>query len=149
MRALILTLALGACTVETSKQAETPPAPAAEAANTAQAALAQMPTWETARAAGVDFRAIGQEPGWIVDIYTQDRIVALLDYGETRIEFPLTTPTYPAEGTTRFESQANGHTLTITHRRFPCEDAMSGEPYPSTVEVVIDGRTLNGCGRSV
>lgn len=142
MRALILALALGACTAETSKQTEAPPAPEAET-------VAQMPTWETARAAGVDFRAVGQEPGWIVDIYTQNRIVALLDYGETLIEFPLTTPTYPAEGATRFESQANGHTLAITYRRFPCEDAMSGEPYPSTVEIAIDGRTLSGCGRSV
>lgn len=148
MRALILALALGACTAETSKQTEAPPAPAAEATNTTQEALAQMPTWETARAAGVDFRAVGQEPGWIVDIYTQNRIVALLDYGETLIEFPLPTPTYPTEGATRFESQADGHTLSITYRRFPCEDAMSGEPYPSTVEIVIDGRTLNGCGRS-
>lgn len=149
MRALILALALGACTGEPSKQAETPPTPEAEAANTTQAALAQMPTWETARAAGVDFRAVGQEPGWIVDIYTQNRIVALLDYGETLLEFPLTTPTSPAEGATRFESQANGRTLSITYRRFPCEDAMSGEAYPSSVEIVIDGRTLNGCGRSV
>ena len=147
MRALILVAALAACSPQPATQAE---APAAEpAATTTQSALEQMPTWETARAAGVDFRAIGQEPGWIVDIYTQDRIVALLDYGETRLEFPRTEPTYPAEGSTRFESQANGHTLSITYRRFPCEDAMSGQAYSSAVEVVVDGRTLNGCGRSV
>jgi len=149
MRALISVLALAACTAEPAKQEEAPAAPAAETANSPAAALAAMPTWETARAAGVDFRAIGQEPGWIVDIYTQDRIVALLDYGETRIEFPRGEPTYPAEGATRFSAQQDGHTLSITYRRFPCEDAMSGEPYPSSVEVVIDGRTLNGCGRSV
>ena len=76
MRALILVAALAACSPQPATQAE---APAAEpAATTTQSALEQMPTWETARAAGVDFRAIGQEPGWIVDVYTQDRIVALL-----------------------------------------------------------------------
>lgn len=149
MRALILVLALAACSPQPAKQEEAPAAPAAETTNSTAAALAAMPTWETARAAGVDFRAVGQEPGWIVDIYTQDRIVALLDYGETRLELPRGEPAYPVEGATRFESQIDGHTLAITYRRAPCEDAMSGEPYPSTVEVVIDGRTLNGCGKSV
>ena len=149
MRALILTLALAACSPQPATQEEAPVAPASETTNPAGAALAAMPTWETARAAGVDFRAIGQEPGWIVDIYTQDKIVALLDYGETRLEFPRGEPSYPVEGATRFESRVDGHTLAITYRRAPCEDAMSGEPYPSTVEVVVDGRTLTGCGKSV
>lgn len=147
MRALILVAALAACSPQPATQTE---APATEpAATTTPSALEQMPTWATARAAGVDFRAIGQEPGWIVDIYTQDRIVALLDYGQTRLEFPRAEPTSPAEGSTRFESQANGHTLSITYRRVPCEDVMSGEPFPSAVDVVIDGRSLSGCGRSV
>ncbi len=150
MRALILVAALAACSPQPVTQAEAPATTAAEpAATTTASALEQMPTWETARAAGVDFRAVGQEPGWIVDIYTQDRIVALLDYGETRLEFPRTEPTYPAEGSTRYESQANGHTLSITYRRFPCEDTMSGQAYPSAVDVIVDGRTLSGCGRSV
>lgn len=149
MRALILIAALAACTPQPAKQDGAPPAPAAETpTNDVQAALATMPTWDAARAAGVDFRAVGQEPGWIVDIYAADRIVALLDYGETRLEFPRSEPTSPAEGATRYEAQSNGHTLAITIRRAPCEDAMSGQPYPSTVEVVVDGRTLNGCGRS-
>ena len=147
MRALILMAALAACTPQPAKQDAAPPAESS--ATDTQAALAQMPAWDGARAAGVDFRAVGQEPGWLVDVYAQNRIVALLDYGETLIEFPRTEPTYPVEGSTRYETQADGHTISITIRRFPCEDAMSGEAYPSAVEVVIDGRTLQGCGRSV
>jgi uncharacterized membrane protein len=84
-----------------------------------------------------------------VDIYTQNRIVALLDYGESLIEFPRPEPSYPVEGTTSYQTQSGGHSLSIIVRRSLCQDAMSGEAYPATVDVVIDGRTLNGCGRSV
>ncbi|MGQ0533735.1 MAG: COG3650 family protein [Caulobacteraceae bacterium] len=151
MRALILVAALTACTPQPAKQDETPAAEAtsAESGSANESNLAQMPSWDGARGAGVDFRAVGQEPGWMVDIYTQNRIVALLDYGESLIEFPRAEPTYPIEGSTHYETQDDGHRLSIIIRRSPCQDAMSGENYPATVDVVIDGRTLNGCGRSV
>ncbi|HEX8902323.1 hypothetical protein [Vitreimonas sp.] len=152
MRAALVGIALilGACT----QAAEEAPADATldaeiAAANAVQEALAQMPPADGARAAGVEFRGVGQEPGWIVDIYQRDRIRLLLDYGETLLDFPLPAPTNPAEGATRYTTQADGRTLAITIRRAPCEDVMSGEPYPSTVEITIDNRTLNGCGKSV
>lgn len=144
MRMLVLALALGACADRTIVS-HPEPAPGEVADVNAQAA----PTWERARAAGVDFRAIGQEPGWLLDIYTQDRIVLEWDYGEQRAEFPLTEPTYPLEGAARYETQSNGHMLAVIIRRFPCQDAMSGEAFPASVEVSIDGRTLQGCGRTV
>lgn len=152
MRAALIALALtlGACT----QQAEQAPVDATleaeiAAANAVQEALAQMPPADGARAAGVDFRGVGQEPGWIVDIYQRDRIRVLLDYGETLLDFPLPAPTYQVEGATQYSTQAEGRALTITIRRAPCEDVMSGEPYASTVELVIDNRTLTGCGKSV
>lgn len=150
MRALILAVLLAACSPAAAPNAETEEAPtAAETASDTAAALAQMPPLDGARAAGVDFRGVGQEPGWIVDIYQRERIRLLWDYGEQLADFPLPTPAYPAEGATRYDTQASGKTLSVSIRRVPCEDAMSGEPYPATVEVTIDGRTLHGCGRSV
>lgn len=140
MRALILALALVACT----EQAGAP-----DQQVNAENALATMPAWDAARAAGVDFRGIGQEPGWMLDIYQRDRIALVWDYGENSATFPLTAPSSPQEGATRYDTHADGRTAQITIRRFPCQDAMSGEAFPSTVEVVIDGRALNGCGRSV
>lgn len=107
------------------------------------------PPWDGARAAGVEFRAVGQEPGWLLDIYTQDRIVLAWNYAQSRAAFPLTAPQYPQEGATRYETSDGRHTLVITTRRFPCQDVMSGENFPAAVEIVIDGNTLNGCGKSV
>lgn len=156
MRALLLALALAACSQQTpADPAETPapaaeaPTPTAEAAGTQASNLAQMPSWEGARAAGVDFRAVGQEPGWLLDIYTRGVIKVVWAYGENYAAFGVTGPTHPQEGVQRYEANSDGVALVVTIRRAPCQDAMSGEAYPSSVEVVIDGQTLNGCGRSV
>ncbi len=150
MRVFILAIALAACAPQPGPEE---PAPASDAPSAAEqeadSPLAQLPSWENARAAGIDFRGVGQEPGWIVDIYLDGRIKLIWDYGEASAEFPPSAPTYPQEGATRYAAQGNGRTLAVTIRRFPCQDAMSGQDYPTTVEVVIDGRTLNGCGRSV
>ncbi len=159
MRAVLATLALAACTPapqtvnpETA-QIEAEPVRAAEptptATDSAENALASMPSWETARAAGVAFRAVGQEPGWLLDIYTRDKIVLVWDYGANKLELPRSAPAAPQAGVTRYESQARGHHLVVTIRATPCQDGMSGQDYPASVEVVIDGRSLNGCGRDV
>ncbi len=140
MRALLLVLLLAACTQTI---------PTEEPATSAESALAQMPAWETARAAGVDFRAVGEEPGWMLDIYTQNRIVLLWDYGEANAEFPLPEPILPRWNGEIYETRTAAHTLRVEIRRTPCQDTMSGENFPTAVSVDIDGRTLTGCGRSV
>lgn len=151
MRALVMVFALAACAPAAEEPAAPPPAQeqAVDQPQSVETNLAAMPSWEGARAAGVDFRGVGQEPGWLIDIHRQGRIVLLLDYGESLTEFPLPVPNTQQEGATRYETQAQGKTLAVTIRRAPCQDGMSGEAYPSTVEIIIDGRTLNGCGRSV
>lgn len=149
MRALVLVAALAACTAAPVSQDQAPIDTAEGVSDSAPSPLDRMPSWEEARAAGVEFRAVGQEPGWMVDIYRRHRIVLLLDYGETQLELPRPAPTSPGEGVTRYETQGGGHSAAITIRHTPCADAMSGQPYPSSVEVVVDGRSLRGCGRSV
>ncbi len=150
MRGLILVAALAACSPQApADNVEAPSAATPDVEATAVDNLARMPAWGEARAAGVDFRAVGQEPGWLLDVYTAGSIKFVWDYGENYAEFGGVTPTYPQEGATRYEASSDGVSVIVTIRRFPCQDAMSGEAFPSTVEVVVDGRTLNGCGRSV
>lgn len=152
MRALVLALALAACG-QPAETADTQDLDGAvgvtQIVGSPQEALAAMPSWENAPAAGVDFRAVGQEPGWLLDIYTRGIIKFAWNYGENYSEFAIAEPTYPQEGATRYEAHSDGVALVVTIRRFPCNDGMSGEAYPSTVEVVVDGTTLRGCGRNV
>jgi putative lipoprotein len=155
--ALVCSLAfvLAACSPPSAKNGEAPetsqadrPDIEAAPARTPQESLAAMPSWETARAAGVDFRGVGQEPGWLLDIYTRGIVKFAWDYGDSYAEFAVVEPTHPQEGVTRYQASSDGRELVVTIHTAPCQDAMSGQPYPSQVEVTIDGRALNGCGRN-
>lgn len=159
MRLILLAalLALSACgpTPEKSEAAPVAEAPVAEApappasSQSGAQALASMPSWAEARAAGIDFRAVGQEPGWVLNIYRRDKIQLIWDYAEHAAEFPLPDADTSQEGAIRYGAEADGHSLTVVIRRLPCQDAMSGQAFPATVTVSIDGRALQGCGKSV
>ena len=56
-RLSLLVTALAACTAEPAKQDAPPPA-TTESASTTQSALAQMPAWDAARAAGIQVRRL-------------------------------------------------------------------------------------------
>ncbi len=99
---------------------------------------------QTQAPAPIVFRAIGQEPGWRLEI--GDTIDLLYRYGEARATLPAAAPDISQDGVTRYAASNDAHTMTIVVTPAPCEDAMSGQPYPARVTVVIDGETLEGCG---
>lgn len=108
--------------------------------------------WEQARRAGVNFRAVGQEPGWLLEIRDHRHINLLLDYGDTRITTPIATMEvdFPHRTTTyRVFPPTSPLRLTILTAKQPCYDAMSGEGFSATAVIEInDGeRVYKGCGR--
>lgn len=103
---------------------------------------------EAAGQGGADFHAVGQEPGWLLDIYEGERIEFVGDYGETRIVTPAPAPDGRGPRTT-YEIETDAHALTIVILDQPCRDAMSGAPFPATVTVTLDGREYRGCGRAL
>jgi heat shock protein HslJ/uncharacterized membrane protein/membrane-bound inhibitor of C-type lysozyme len=105
--------------------------------------------WERARALGVDFRAVGQEPGWVVEIEPRRQILFLGDYGRTRVVTPAPEPNTAADGARIYEVRTEAHDLVVEIRETACSDVMSGEPFTHTVTVRVDGDTLRGCGRFV
>ena len=48
--------------------------------------------WEDARIRGVDYRAVGNEPGWHLEIVENGRTVFVGDYGATQLEFATPVP---------------------------------------------------------
>lgn len=102
--------------------------------------------WLEARDRGVDFRAVGQEPGWYIEIDHQRSIRLVWDYMERAATMPTVQPV-TSQGRTTYVA-TNGTVranVIIDDRR--CNDVMSGDPYPNTVVVTIDGRELRGCGQ--
>lgn len=95
-------------------------------------------------APGLPFRALGNEPGWRLDI-TAAKISLQADNGRTRIEAPTPVPE-GGDGYTRFRAPAAGVGLVVTIHERRCIDSMTGMPYPGEVVVAFAGRTLKGCG---
>jgi putative lipoprotein len=100
--------------------------------------------WADAARRGVDFRGLGQEPAWNVEIGRDGKIVLATDYGSNRTEVTHTDPV--VEGARTSYRSADG-SLTLVVERRACADSMSGEAFDATVTVTLADRVLHGCGR--
>ena len=102
--------------------------------------------WGKAKLDGADFRAVGNEPGWNLEIREKIRLFLVTDYGTTRVELTLPEPTVDsATRTTRWETGE----LTLEIFDHPCTDSMSGESFDVRAVVTWKGKTLRGCGRTL
>lgn len=104
--------------------------------------------WQEAADRGVDFRAVGQEPGWFLEIDNEKQIRIVYDYAEHQLVAPVSSP--GTKGSTVFyDMMVESQRVLITIEETPCNDAMSGEAFPRSVVVTIGPRTLRGCGREI
>lgn len=101
---------------------------------------------QDARARGVDFRAVGQEPGWVVELKDGDQITAVLDYGATSLILPTPSGETAEDGTVTYDTSTDTDHLLLTIRKKICVDTMSGESHPSTVQVLVNEKSYQGCG---
>lgn len=104
--------------------------------------------WERARARGVTFRAIGQEPGWTLELMGSDSLLLALDYGERRLAF--SDPAIGVEeGRVMHRAGSGDDSVTVVVDEMHCADVMSGELHDATVTVTFDGETFHGCGQAL
>ena len=101
---------------------------------------------QDARARGVDFRGVGQEPAWVVELKEGDHITAVLDYGGTTLELPTPSGKTAADGTLTYDASTDTDHLVLNIKGKTCVDSMSGESHPSTVELVVNDKPYHGCG---
>ncbi len=106
--------------------------------------------WEHAKLNGVDFRAIGNEPGWHLEISQGRQIVLVTDYGENRFIFSTPEPETDSQARqTSYKASQDGNQLLITIEGRSCHDTMSGDGYASRVKVTINKKSYQGCGAAL
>jgi putative lipoprotein len=104
--------------------------------------------WADARRRGVDFRAVGNEPGWHLEIQDGRQLLYVGDYGEQRVSTP--DPGVQVAGQSRsYRARTEAAELSVDILETPCFDTMSGEAFPAAVTATVNGRQLHGCGRDL
>ncbi len=109
--------------------------------------LASNDVWHAAKLRGVAFRAIGQEPGWLLEIKNGEEFFLLTDYGQNKVTYPWVEPAEDKVAR-RTVFQLDADTSLLIEGK-ACADTMSGEQFESTVTIKTPSRRLKGCGRAL
>ncbi len=104
--------------------------------------------WHRAKLRGVAFRAIGQEPGWLLEITNGTEILLVTDYGQNRNSYPCIDPV-AYQGERRTQYVLEGYGIIVEIRGQHCADVMSGEKFEVSVSIIMTDRQLEGCGRAL
>lgn len=115
---------------------------------TFSAAAEELDVWEKAKEEGVHFRAVGNEPGWLVEIKDDQRIKFVNDYGDLEIKAPVDDLWLGPAGEDKIyyiENEAIQFQVIIMKKNY--EDTMSGESFPYQVRVVFPNKSYIGGGR--
>ncbi|MGX5731071.1 YbaY family lipoprotein [Pseudoxanthomonas beigongshangi] len=105
----------------------------------------EVSPWDAARDRGIAFRAVGNEPGWWVEVGAgkTPSLHAELDYGERKLDVAGAEAT--ADGFRG--STGDGTKVALVATRKACQDDMSGQDFPATAELTVGDKTYRGCGR--
>jgi len=104
--------------------------------------------WADARLRGVTVRAVGNEPGWQIEITDGGQIHFLFDYGQREALVPTPEPVVNAAArVTVYHAVTSDYDLLVEIEVLACTDSMSGEEFSRTVTVEFEGRVFYGCGR--
>jgi len=110
----------------------------------------QRAPWEDARLRGVMFRAVGNEPGWYLEIEPGSEMRFVGDYGSTTVSTPLPEPALDAaNGRTTWHAVTEANDLEVVFETRRCVDDMSGEEFEATVTLRLNGASYRGCGRQL
>lgn len=97
-----------------------------------------------------DFRALGQEPGWQLEVRKGAEMRFIYDYGRNMVVTPASRAQLDSSsGTRTYHAVAAANDLRVVIVPVPCTDVMSGKPFPVTVSVTLNGRSFRGCGEEL
>ena len=90
---------------------------------------------------------MGNEPGWHIELFTDQASVLVTDYGEQTLRFMASEPKpiEPGPGSV-FTGRSGALDIRVELTPGPCQDTMIDREFETTVVVDVGGRVLRGCG---
>lgn len=94
-----------------------------------------------------DFRALGQEPGWQLEIHKGAGMRFTYDYGKSELLTPAARAHVDSSsGTRTYRAVTETNDIEVVIVPVRCADSMSGKQFAATVSVTLNGRAFHGCG---
>ena len=111
-------------------------------------AIAKHDVWHAAKLRGVSFRAIGQEPHWLLEVTNGEKILLVTNNGLKRTAYPYVEPKVNQQQRRTIFSM-NKQKLEVVIKGKDCSDIMSGEKFAVSVFITLNGKQFKGCGRAL
>lgn len=108
----------------------------------------ELDVWEKAKMEGVQFRAVGNEPGWLIEVRDDQMIKFINDYGNLEIKAPVDDLWLGPAGEDKIyyvENDVIQFQVIIMKKSY--EDTMSDQVFPYQVRVVFPNKSYVGGGR--
>ena len=100
---------------------------------------------EDARARGVVYRALGNEPGWVLEIGPANQLSWTTNFGQDRYDFEQAQAMATTDGANVYTAQNDAVSLKATIKAERCVDDGDVE-FDHVVTVDTGGQTYHGCG---
>jgi len=106
--------------------------------------------WEHAKLDGVDFRAVGNEPPWVLQITAGGEITLQTGYAGNTYRFSTPEPTIDKKQNRSVYYARNGSlSIEVILSGKQCRDTMVDESYETSVTVWLNKKEYTGCGRAL
>jgi D-alanyl-D-alanine dipeptidase len=112
--------------------------------------LPAIPEVEKFTKKSIDFRAVGNEPGWSLELTKGEYLFLTTNYGRDSYKFKTPPPLINEKsGQTVYKTENQGNRITVIIEDQPCTDTMSGMHFETSVTVILNDQKLTGCGKAL
>lgn len=106
----------------------------------------QRDQWDEELEQGIDFRATGNEPFWLMNIDFEEMIMFKTMNGDSVTAEVPEIELEEESGAREFATNTGAGSLSIAYFPVGCIDSMSGSPHDYRVHVEFNGKGYIGCG---